>query len=203
MIQKMAERCPGLECLELPIKRSQGDDQETAIYRAFGGFRRLEQLSLKLHVSLVDLPADGEEEENGIVTSINGQDVPIEDIRNFFINAAVDSSIALSIFHLVALNTNLQLLKLSCSFIFEPIIDGVEFHLIISWIGRSWAVEHDAEGRARARKLDEAKIMEFVDDLPYFESELSYEYYLRVWESIWPRKSLYWWEDWTSFPLSE
>ncbi|KAJ3559041.1 hypothetical protein NPX13_g9595 [Xylaria arbuscula] len=211
MIRKMAERCPSLECLELPIGRSQGDDQETATYRAFGSFRQLEQLSLKFHILLMNLLGDDEEEEeeaeseeeeeDGIMTSVAGEAVPVEDMRNCFINAAVDSSMALRIFHLVAPSTNLQLLKLSCSFIVEPVSDDCKFHQIISWLGRSWAVEPGVGEQARVRELGEEKRMRIGEHLPYIESEQ--KHYLTIWESIWPRRNPHLWEDWTSFPLSK
>ncbi|KAI1423697.1 hypothetical protein F5Y12DRAFT_756309 [Xylaria sp. FL1777] len=207
VVQDMAERCPNLKRIELPIKRSQGDNQETAIYRAFSGFQRLEHLSLKLRVGedteVTEIEGNPDEEETSEeeeVTSFRtAEELPARFIRNCLINSAVDSSLALEIFHLVSPRTNLASLKVSGSCKIEPWIDDYELRDMVDWIGRTWACEYDAEGRVCARELGKELRLRLEGQMEDIESEI----YLTVWNSIWPQKTSHWWEDWSSFPLSK
>ncbi len=47
-IMQLAANCPGLENLSLQIRRSKGDPDEVAIYRALGQFPQLRHLTLTL-----------------------------------------------------------------------------------------------------------------------------------------------------------
>lgn len=52
LVQLLAEHCPNLEEIHLPIARTRGDGQELGIYRALSRFPRMKRPSLKLWYSI-------------------------------------------------------------------------------------------------------------------------------------------------------
>ncbi|KAI0530125.1 hypothetical protein GGR58DRAFT_494531 [Xylaria digitata] len=187
-IQYLVEKCPNLEHLEFPVNRTQGDAEETAIYRELSKLPRLEHMSLILQVSLSIDEVDEEEMAH------------FADLRRSFINSAVDSSLVLSIFNTISPSGKLRYLGVKISVGLEPLTVGNELHDIFSWLGRNWACERDEQGNVSVRGLDKEDKSTDIEEV--FEYGDIPPYYVRAWNSIWPQKTSRWWEKWKSFPLS-
>ncbi|KAI8954478.1 hypothetical protein F4801DRAFT_533351 [Xylaria longipes] len=198
----LVEQCPNLERLEFPVNRTQGDAEETAIYRELSKMQRLKHLTLVLHITLTtdeEYNEDEEDEEDEIFVSSSGSDMPFADIRRCFINTAIDSSLALSIFNLISLNGRLKYLRLRVSQNLGPAAGDNDLHDILTWLGRSWACKYNDRGTVSIRECDKDVRIWLDDELQYLEEDL----YLKVWNSIWPQRTSRWWENWKSFPLSD
>ncbi|RYP91350.1 hypothetical protein DL770_002490 [Monosporascus sp. CRB-9-2] len=198
-IEEVAQGCPDLARVELLVPRAQGDEQEVAIYRALGQLKKLRRVSLLLDCSRVDL---SNTEPGGTVWLGPNDNVATEDIRDAFINAAVDSCLAISIFRIIATdNPNLERLKLKVygagdfgSGCFEAYMED-----IMQWIGRSWVCTRNRE-EVVAKELGKSERLRRGEDL---ESNIENDEYEEAWKSVWPDKTGNWKADWSSFPLSE
>ncbi|KAM5435538.1 hypothetical protein McanCB21832_003244 [Microsporum canis] len=107
-MQDLQQQCQNLREVELPIPRTRGDEQEVGIYHALGRLPWLERASL-----LLDCSSRAFQENNASDTSDleddNGQTICLDDtktisskdVRIAFVNTAVDSSLALSIFRAI------------------------------------------------------------------------------------------------------
>ncbi|KAI9934107.1 hypothetical protein AWENTII_000473 [Aspergillus wentii] len=108
-ISHIASYCPRVEELDLYLKRTKSDRNETGCYRAIGKFPSLRKVSLKLDCSMpfYNLPRvdemDGplDEFDKEISSRINGVDLYNVHIRDVFINGAVDEKLARSIWNTI------------------------------------------------------------------------------------------------------
>ncbi|KAF2962858.1 hypothetical protein GQX73_g10708 [Xylaria multiplex] len=190
-IQYLVGQCPNLEHLEFPVNRTQGDADETAIYRELSNLPRLEYVSLRLQFSLAIEQLEEEKEM-----------AHFADLRRSFINSAVDSSLVLSIFNTISPSRKLRYLGVNNWVDLDTPTASIAIDPsnIFSWLGRNWACERDDQGDISVRGLD--KEDKFTDLEYIFEDYYIHPYYVRVWNSIWPQKTSRWWESWKSLPLS-
>ncbi|RYP67015.1 hypothetical protein DL769_005875 [Monosporascus sp. CRB-8-3] len=137
-IEAIAQGCPDLAQVELLVPRTQGDEREVAIYSALGQLKRLRRASLLLDCLTLDLS----NAEPGVAAWLGpNKNVATEDIRDAFINAAVDSCLAISIFRIISAgNPDIKRLKLEVygAGVFGSGCFGVYMQDITQWIGRSW-----------------------------------------------------------------
>ncbi|KAF1362681.1 hypothetical protein EJ07DRAFT_174213 [Lizonia empirigonia] len=99
-ITQLRDSCPKIRELSIEILRSAGDHIEVEAYRTLGSMRNLQTLSLTLQCTdyyhsdgpndpvLLMLPSDDKQDQEAMATTI----------RQVFINAAMDESLARSIF---------------------------------------------------------------------------------------------------------
>ena len=222
-LQKLQQKCLHLQELELLFPRTKGDQQEVTRYRALGTLPRLTRLSLLLDCSQLPLPNSTNDDY-----SFRGDDNEHEDkheqkarcTREHLMNSALDSTLALAIFHAIS-SRSLQFLKLQVSEGSGGNVEGgwtdVDFSNIVRWIARSWICERipgsgsGALGREQGEKIMFREIGKrermqlkttdvLEDDLAeYYDGKL----YKRIWKELWPEERTGdWREDWSSFPLS-
>ncbi|PGH23175.1 hypothetical protein AJ80_02812, partial [Polytolypa hystricis UAMH7299] len=86
-ISLLQQHCPNLRAVTLRVRRSQGDKNETRIYRTLGKLAHLHSADLSFDIGV------------GNVNLENPSDLDIHDI---LINAAIDESLARSIFDVIA-----------------------------------------------------------------------------------------------------
>jgi hypothetical protein len=214
VVQRLAEQCPNLEQVELPIDRTRGDDRETGTYRALSRVPRLKRAFLKLRFSVGPDNQRGEEVREGeppICTEGGGgggETIHFVYLREAFSNSAIDSTLALSIFNLISSGGSLRYLRLTIDRKAgqnEPGIYQLSFRTILRWFARNWVCKWDAQGRATVRELDKLKTIQAGEkwkdneDWPGWEEEV----YQKAFNDIWPQKTAEWWKDWKSLPLSD
>ncbi|KAI2638759.1 hypothetical protein GGS26DRAFT_587526 [Hypomontagnella submonticulosa] len=204
VVRRLVEKCPKLKRLELPIDRKLGNAHETGIYRALSRLSRLAHVRLVLEVSIETIP--GEDEEipdpyDGTTTgphiNANNNDIPSDRIRDALINAAVDASLARSIFNMMSPDGQLNYLELRYMDRWDHPPNYADLGYLLMWVGQSWSIERDCRGEISVRRLVNCWrdwIEEQVKDMTGYEA---------VWESLWPPSGENWWQDWRSFPLSQ
>ncbi|KAI1403495.1 hypothetical protein F4819DRAFT_450979 [Hypoxylon fuscum] len=212
MVEHLAELCPILEQVNIRVPRTQGDNREARIYRALSTMPRLQHVSLLLDLMVV-LPEEFEErggndggtmddedddDDEGDVLDLSERVVlPPDILRNSLINAAIDPSLARSIFDLLSSHHSMRNLKL------QTVQDELgpnqdDLYNIFSWIGGEWVCERDDQDNVSIRDRNS----EGKEDL---ESEIIYtsdKNILETWNDLWPQRTSDWWKDWKSFPLS-
>ncbi|KJZ72688.1 hypothetical protein HIM_07880 [Hirsutella minnesotensis 3608] len=88
----LQEHCPQLTDLKIGMQRTQGDEQEVEVYQILGGMPRLERLELLLDI---EVPQPFREEDS-CCANIS------EHITKGFVNAAIDATLARSIFRIIS-----------------------------------------------------------------------------------------------------
>lgn len=193
-IQEMQKRCPNLQEIERLIARTQGDEQEVSIYRTLGTLPRLHCASLTLDCShFPDRSTTIDEDESKKASRV----------REKLINSAIDSSLALAMFHAISSPT-LQSLELE---VFEGgDSDDSNFSDIVRWIGRSWICIKTPDGKIAVREIGREERLSswFLESLEANLEEYPYgKIYKRIWRELWPdERTGDWKEDWRSFPLA-
>lgn len=98
-ITQLAQACPQLQELRLPLQRQQGSSHECDIYRALGQFLHLHTLILDLHCDPRPLPLGPQENVSSAY------------LRETLINAAVDKTLGTGIWDLIASNQSTRRLQ--------------------------------------------------------------------------------------------
>lgn len=205
-IEQFVQFCPKLEDVKLIVHRTRGDERELVIYKALGRIPRLKRVSL-----LFEYAGHAHASPLGLWTSV------LKDKREYicdgFVNAAIDSSLALSIFQAISDSNNkslelkLQLYEGSCIspyFYNEPTL-----HRFLCWIGRKWVCTRSVPGaEVTARELDRHKRLSVGISLKEDPSD-QVATYKRIWRDIWPESKSEssgeitdWRHDWHSFLLA-
>jgi hypothetical protein len=125
-ITQLAQTCPQLQELRLPLKRQQGSSHECNMYRALGQFLHLHTLILDLHCDPRQLPLGPE----GNVSSAC--------LRETLINAAVDETLVTGIWDLIASNQSTRRLQNLRVAPFGADFFSREEQHIIQQVGRSF-----------------------------------------------------------------
>ncbi|KAJ5930564.1 hypothetical protein N7466_006057 [Penicillium verhagenii] len=184
-IRQLAQLCPNIEELRIPIKRSSGSQDECEIYKALGGFRNLRDLVIDLHYdSRLEIPSIASE-----------TDEPV--LRQTLINAATDENLAFGIWKLITTNQDSNRLT---QFRVAPF--GHDFHslelYLVDCLSRSYLVtrsNHDLESpiitRIWDRPWDRRRDFRLTERLA------------KLLKDIWPLilKESDWESSWTSLPL--
>ncbi|ORY70360.1 uncharacterized protein BCR38DRAFT_405975 [Pseudomassariella vexata] len=99
-MQELSERCSNLEHIELPVIRTEGDKREAGIYRALAQLPRLKHATLQFQYSAGPTEEEMVDEDGEVLCQNMGydEDIPPDRLREAYINAAIDYSLALSIF---------------------------------------------------------------------------------------------------------
>jgi hypothetical protein len=211
VVQRLAEQCPNLEQVELPINRTRGDDRETGSYRALSRLPRLKRAFLRLRFSIGPDEEAGEETREGeypVSTGHHGETIHFVYLREAFSNSAIDSPLALSIFKLISSGGSLRYLRLEISRKIgrnAPGYGDTLFLAILRWFNRAWVCKRDSRGRVTVRELDRKGTAKAGEEWQYLSEEPQYngeEIYQEVFNDIWPQRTLEWWKDWKSLPLS-
>lgn len=201
---EMANRCPNLEELRLHMKRSLGDQAECEMYKALGTFSNLQRLFLSL-----DFDARPEKSTIGI----RHESDDIEALRQTFINAAMDQSLALQIWSMIRKKgsrlKDLRILPFGNQPFFEE-----ELYLL-NCFARSYLVTgYNIENPGvpvieqigkRAWEVERAMQDCWGNGILAKQHSLS-ERAMTVLRSIWPQVPVQtfrsdWWDGWTSMPL--
>ena len=219
-VAQLQESCPKIGQLSIEMLRSAGDHVEVGVYRTLGSMRNLETLALKLECTdyreadgpdaCAPFPLPSEEKEDQEAMAIA--------MRQVFINAAVDRSLAQSIFQEIlaahasakaGLPPRLDVMRLRVGGV--PVLNdqrmGPGFEGVLAWMGRSWTCRRDPrdthgndlfvreiDGDARLR--DGERLEDDIDELSGSEQ------YAGVWKALWPATRGRWKEEWRSLPLA-
>lgn len=204
-LKRIAQRCPNLKDLRVPIRRSKGDHAEVHTYRALGSFPSLQNLILDLYGN----PRPVLSAEDGIFTNesvgVNGPP-PHVSLEDALINFATDEALATAIWkEIYSHQPSRQLIRLRVSpwgySIYELDERYVMLHLARSFLvthGGARVVEIGREEREADRGFI-AEPDEFIDERPFRVPRRI----TRLLNSIWPPtpNEPDWTTSWRSFPL--
>jgi hypothetical protein len=217
---QLRESCPKIRELGIEILRSAGDHVEVETYRTLGSMRNLKNLSLLLqcidyrHDDELDdprplwPPSDDEEDQEAMAIAI----------RQVFVNAAVDESLARSIFQQMlsahtcikaGLPPRLNYIRLRVGRA-RPVNGqemGMDFGGMLAWIGRSWVCRRDPrdthqndvtveEIDVETRLCSGERLDDDIDEL------IASEEFADTWKALWPDTGAGWKEEWQSIPLA-
>lgn len=137
---RLARRCIQLEELELHVARTQGDQNETAVYRHLGRLPSLKRLTLYLVLCVKDIPRTGSDAHAYATAEVVNVDSfhlrsgtgPL--LQEVFKDAATDSNLALSIFCRLSRGSDLRVLQLTLGGHYHGYKTGKWLH----WLGRGW-----------------------------------------------------------------
>lgn len=103
-VQYMAESCPDLTEIEIPVSRSHGDAREVAVYRALSRFRHLKRAWLHLYywVGPDENAFDDIDEEDMYLSSWDHDDVTLPHLKDAIVDCAIDETLARSIFDIIS-----------------------------------------------------------------------------------------------------
>ncbi|KAH9909902.1 hypothetical protein F4778DRAFT_713319 [Xylariomycetidae sp. FL2044] len=187
-VDAITKQCPNLLKLKLVVPRTEGNEQEVALYRSLGQLQALRRVTLHLDYSHTESP--GAKPANGDFgqTRINKR------LRSMLINTAIDSTLATAILRLLRSNNpNLEYLKLATGgsgYWKEYNMERIEERMTRSWICRL------DRGRVTVKKIKKHQRYA-AESSPIISKENK-----STWESIWPGTSDRWWEQWSSLPLA-
>ncbi|RMJ28844.1 hypothetical protein PHISP_00295 [Aspergillus sp. HF37] len=201
-VERLAESCPHLEELRIPVQRSKGDHQECQLYRALGKFSMLRSLILDLGCNPPQAP------------DINENVYDIYTLKDALINAAVDESLAMAIWDIVVSSQKTCALRnLRCG-PFGGDVFGREACYVFQRRSRSFLVSRRGFHLAEPPEVTEIGKEQREADADWsttYEKRVGLEAKLfriprwitRTIHSIWP-PGLYgtdWSTGWNSFPL--
>ena len=222
MLALIQTHCPNLEVLALPMLRSQGDAHEVSLYRSFGQMPKLRKLYLSLYGAqpfywIHEWSAVQEFER---ILQSNDKD-EMKDIRNAFVDFAIDERLAKSICHTISAakapySTPLETLELRVVKLCHPLgprcamFDMIKMlrHVAHSWIcNRRFGAEEERfecvvmdPRQADKASFDRSQWHIKQSERPE-DAELQFE---SVVKDVWDGMSVdEWREGWHSFPLAE
>ncbi|KAI0383309.1 hypothetical protein F5Y04DRAFT_279018 [Hypomontagnella monticulosa] len=211
VIRRLADQCPRLEQLEIPINRTQGNAHETRTYRALSRLPRLTCVILILETLLETIQGDGEEvvdlwdDREAYNIRPGYEDMPFK-IRGALINVAIDASLARSIYDTISPDGRLDRLELWSSEKWGQVDYERGLTTLLDWIRRSWFIEKDYRGELSVRETywpEKAYEKAYEEAHEERVKELTFGGYWLVWNEVWPQTGPDWWRHWKSFPLSE
>lgn len=201
---RLARRCIQLEELQLQVARTQGDQNETAVYRHLGRLPSLKRLTLYLVLCVKDIPRSGsdahayataEEVDVANVDLGSGEDIPLQEV---FRDAAIDSNLALSIFGRLSRGSDLRILQLKLGGYYQWSKTGKW----LRWLGRGWRVWKDSTANITANEL---RVEQRRACLRQLQKKTSEEWRVckEAWVAVWSPRSEQWWDEWSSVPLQQ
>ncbi|EPE34692.1 hypothetical protein GLAREA_10386 [Glarea lozoyensis ATCC 20868] len=213
VVQRLADLCPNLEQISIPLVRTRGDAEETGIYRALRRLPRLRCALLRLSYTIG--PEDDGSWDEGVGKDDppaayfhDPEDLPPAYLREVFSNIAVDETLALSIFNTIASGGSLKYLKLEIDMQCTSQLYHTGFLALLRWFSRSWILKRDVRGKDTAVEIQSEETARAGEEWIYQMSEEGMaadrgeEVYVEAFKALWPQKTKEWWNDWTSLPLS-
>ncbi|KAF9694553.1 hypothetical protein EKO04_007321 [Ascochyta lentis] len=218
-LSQIADLCPLLEELSVPVKRNKSRASEVELYRCFGKMKALRYLFLILDCSnWMVWPGNNQEhnrnpqfdeEDQEIVISYDSgtTNVTRAEVKEILINCAVDESLARSIWNTISQNKEgrqLERLKLwptgTSSYPRRP----QPFMVLVEEMSRSWLLERNP----RDDQVDPivGELGKLSREYRQVQMHLSDDFggpTEKMFRSVWPCKagSKDWRDDWSSFPL--
>ncbi|KAF7182839.1 hypothetical protein CNMCM7691_002583 [Aspergillus felis] len=219
-ILQLSRYCPLLEKMSIPIRRTQGDSREVALYKALGTIRNLKFLDLALDVSDptlyqedASLDTDWDDFDNeytegdlgGINHSRNGH------IRKLLVNTLIDEPLASSIFEVISTAKSqdaslLERLNLSIQGqAHQHYLPRCEFACLVRFFASEWTIERDI--RYEHRDKIEARMSQ-NSNFQFSDNDSVYPWVANVFLRIWPTTQdelftdIRYWDVWKSFPLA-
>ena len=209
-VHELHTTCPNLQKLHICVKRTQGDHHEVAVYKVLAKFPMLESLSLRLCITF-DLTH--EEESDKIKVA--------EQMRSDLANAAIDESLARSIFLLILRAHRAERPRMLTPFhhlsiegvglghyFFHYVWDDVTEYLAASWsldLERADVANEDCQireiGDSQRPQSYRASIYNYSQE--NFDDWAHGELIRPSWEAVWPEAKgrSDWIHVWNSFPL--
>jgi hypothetical protein len=231
-VRQIHKYCHALERLEIPIQRTQGDAEEVKIYRILGSLPKLARLSITLK-SIDISPNLNNNLLESVSTNFNtfeqqpfligGQPMTPPrlngDIRNSFINRAVDETLARSIYDVLSSTKqpgckpieSLTLHHDYVSFLRREEGDHVQYPSAVEeYLNTTWLLRretcHNEQTCSTETKVDvrSGDWLGRTDRKKLLPTTLHPDLEA-VFRSVWPRRENdtgNWKEDWHSFPLA-
>ncbi|GIK02987.1 hypothetical protein Aspvir_007053 [Aspergillus viridinutans] len=218
-ILQLGRYCPLLQKMSIPIRRTQGDAREVALYKALGTIRNLKFLDLALDVSDPTLyrrapidpvwdDFDNQYTEDDLGGINQGRD---RQIRKLLVNALIDEPLASSIFEVIsaAKSHDAPLLERLTLSIKEQAIayhlPQSEFSYLVRFFASQWTIERDI--RYEHRDRFEARISQ-NSNFQFSHNDDVFPWVAKVFLQIWPitqdgnSSNIRYWDVWKSFPLA-
>jgi hypothetical protein len=220
-VAQLQGSCPKIRQLSIEIFRSAGDHVEIEVYRTLGSMRNLQSLALKLECTdyreadgpddcaPFSLPSEDKEDQEAMAIAM----------RQVFVNAAVDRSLAQSIFQEIlaahglakaGLPPRVNVMRLRVGGV--PVLNdqtmGPDFGGMLAWIGRSWVCRRDP----RDTHQNDLMLEEIDSDARLCNGErleddiyelAGSEQFAVIWKALWPATRGRWKEEWHSLPLAD
>ncbi|KAL4879242.1 hypothetical protein BJY04DRAFT_96798 [Aspergillus karnatakaensis] len=163
-INRLSELCPNLEELRIQVKRSQGSQKETRLYKALGNIDNLRSLVLDLHYEPRSRPLRIAREGDR------------DTVRKALINAATDENLALSIWDLIGSSQSTQQLRNLRVVPFGYHFFRVEEPYVLMYFSRSFLIRrYTGRGSPEIEEIGkEAREAWFEENLPVEEGEESH-----------------------------
>jgi hypothetical protein len=214
VVQRLADLCPNLEQIKIPLARTRGDIEETGIYRALSRLPRLRCALLRLQYGIGPVDDGSWDEETGggnppAYIFSNPEDLPPAYLRELFSNIALDEPLALSIFNIVASGGSLKYLSLKIDRAYTRKLYHSGLTDLLRWFSRSWILKRDVRGIDTAVEIQPEETARAGKEWIYQISEEGMaadrgeEVYVEAFKALWPQKTEEWWNDWTSLPLAD
>ncbi|GIJ81688.1 hypothetical protein Asppvi_000188 [Aspergillus pseudoviridinutans] len=219
-ILQLGRYCPLLEKMSIPIRRTQGDAREVALYKALGTIRNMKFLDLALDVSdptlyqehaSIDPDWDdfdiefSEEDLGGIIRSCNGH------LRKLLVNTLIDEPLASSIFEVISTAKShdaslLERLTLSIQGqAHQHYLPRCDFACLVRFFASEWTIERDIRYEHRDRfeaRMSQDSNFQFSDNDGV--SRWVANVFLRIWPTTQDElfDDIRYWDVWKSFPLA-
>jgi hypothetical protein len=211
-VRQIAESCPHLVELEIPVTRSRGNEQETAVYQALSKMTRLQRL--RLHLCYWVGPnqnADDNMDQDQMYGSFADGDIAYEHVRDAIKDCAIDETLARSILA-VSDGGKLSYLRLEVNRErgrFSTIFP-MDFEDCMALFARNWVCQKSGDGEVTCTQLNPEETQlaqeewsqhsEWRTDQPGYDGRFRFK---QAFEEIWhPDVSKpEWWNEWKSLPL--
>ncbi|CAG8960191.1 hypothetical protein HYFRA_00010670 [Hymenoscyphus fraxineus] len=209
VVEQLVAECPNLEQIEIPILRTEGDNEEAGIYRALSRLPRLKDAVLMLGFWIGPDEEYWDEAQYGPYPPddevYEAEQIPPNKLRIAFRNCAIDSTLALSIFNMIATGSNLRSLKIHTRRkTTENSPDNQQFAALLRWFNRPWVCTRDDASTVTVKELDEKETISCGKDWERASKNYQSKGYrdpnqdvlVDVFKSVWPPKTTEWWNDW-------
>lgn len=219
---RLSRSCPSLDDLAISIRRNRGNADEVSMYRMLGRIPRLKILALTLDCEdpALDLSPrnrdrppihpDFDDLDNEVLkrrSPVPGMKPRKGHLRHAFVNAALDETLAKSIFTTICSETGIRLERLELRPVRGDYI--AEATDLIDHFGKWWLLECPDASRLKRRELIASRIRSPGDrddeircrpELVPLSAQME-----TIFRKIWPARASEnsaWCDDWSSFPLA-
>lgn len=218
-VLQIRDQCPILEELAILVKREKSSTSEAETYRSFSGMTNLRALSLILECSNWRVTQDptyapdfDEREDQEPVETERYPWLKKGELKDAFINSAVDEALACSIWKTISQNKagrpleRLRLLPTGAGEYGTAAVLPPTFAVIVKNLAQSWLFERvprDDIEDFRVTKLGQKRRLALKDQEAIYISRPQDPEFWKVFRSMWPHKdgSKDFRDDWSSSPL--
>ncbi|CAK7229456.1 hypothetical protein SEUCBS140593_007252 [Sporothrix eucalyptigena] len=217
----LASMCPNLEELRINMRRTRGNAEEVAVYKALARLPRLERLFVKLHYRITFKRPPNQTSGEELAVRRHGYragQVPFEAMEDVYSNCALDATLARAIYDVIdAGRGRLRHLRLDIqreAGVQDVGMDDYAFMDMLRWLARPQTIRRTTTGEivvtqtnTTATKIAQETWAglggnEEPDETFRPEKHYKLQNCRNAFRSVWPpKRKTNWWHDWTSLPL--